>query len=145
MELKINELNPGDRFWYKGYEYEVIKQINECTLLPQISIINLTLSKGFIQDDQEDKLFGNISDIFVESLSLIDIVFTTKEESINHYLKTLEDLIRLQKERVQKEDDILSMYCSERNNLLDRIQREKENETEERVYTRTREKKVAHS
>lgn len=143
MELKINELKPGDRFWYKGYEYEVIKQINECTLLPQISVRNLTLSEGFIPDDQEDKLFGNISDIFVESLSLIDIVFTTKEESINHYLKTLEDLIRRQKERVQKEDDILSMYCSERNNLLDRIRRE--NETEERVYARTREKKVAHS
>lgn len=143
MELKINELKSGDRFWYKGYEYEVIKQINECTLLPQISIINLTLSKEFIPDDQDDKLFGNISDIFVESLSSIEIVFTTKEESINHYLKTLEDLIRRQKERVQKEDDILSMYCAERSNLLDRIRRE--NETEERVYARTREKKVAHS
>lgn len=143
MELKINELNPGDRFWYKGYEYEVIKQINECTLLPQISVRNLTLSEGFIPDDQDGKLFENISDIFIESLSSIDIVFTTKEESINHYLKTLEDLIRRQKERVQKEDDILSMYCNERNNLLDRIRRE--NETEERVYARTREKKVAHS
>lgn len=144
MELKINELKSGDRFWYKGFEYEVIKEIVECTtLLPQISVRNLTLSEGFITDDQDGKLFENISDIFVESISSIDIVFTTKEESINHYLKTLEDLIRRQKERVQKENDILSMYCDERSNLLDRIQRE--NETEERVYARTREKKVAHS
>lgn len=144
MELKINELKSGDRFWYKGFEYEVIgKEIMEYTMLPQISVRNLTLSEGFIPDDQDGKLFENISDIFVESLSSIEIVFTTKEESINHYLKTLEDLIRRQKERVQKEDDILSMYCAERSNLLDRIRRE--NETEERVYARTREKKVAHS
>ena len=144
MELKINELKSGDRFWYKGFEYEVIgKEIMEYTMLPQISVRNLTLSEGFIPDDQDGKLFDNISDIFVESLSSIEIVFTTKEESINHYLKTLEDLIRRQKERVQKEDDILSMYCAERSNLLDRIRRE--NETEERVYARTREKKVAHS
>lgn len=142
MELKINKLKSGDRFWYKGYEYEVIKQITENThtLLPQISIMNLTLAEGFIPDDQDDKLFGNTSDLFIEQISPIDIVFTTKEESINHYLKTLEDLIRLQKERVQKEDDILSMYCSERNNLLEWIQRENE-QGEERVYTRTRTRK----
>ena len=104
--LQIENLNVGDRFWYKGREFELQGRNEEISdiLIPEY------LAKETDQSlDESWKLwreFGYDKDLIenvVVSISECEPVFTDKEESIRYYLPYLKQHINnLEKELTDK-------------------------------------------
>lgn len=104
--LQIENLNVGDRFWYKGREFELQGRNEEITdiLIPEY------LAKETDQSfDESVKLWrecGYHKDLMenvIVSVSECEPVFTDKEESIRYYLPYLKQHINnLEKELTDK-------------------------------------------
>lgn len=108
--LQIENLNIGDRFWYKGREFELQGRNEEITdiLIPEY------LAKETDQSvDETWKLwreFGYDKDLMedgIVSISECEPVFTDKEESIRYYLPYLKQHINnLAKELEDKKEHL---------------------------------------
>lgn len=104
--LQIENLNVGDRFWYKGREFELQGRNTEISdiLMPEY------LAKETDQSlDVSWKLwreFGYDKDFMenvIVSISKCEPVFTDKEDSIRYYLPYLKEHIsNLEKELADK-------------------------------------------
>lgn len=108
--LQIENLNVGDRFWYKGREFELQGRNTEISdiLIPEY------LAKETDQSvDETWKLwreFGYDKDLMenvIVSISECEPVFTGKEESIRYYLPYLKQHINnLAKELEDKKEHL---------------------------------------
>lgn len=104
--LQIENLNVGDRFWYKGREFELQGRNTEISYI----LIPEYLAKVTDQSlDESVKLWresGYDKDLIENatvSISECESVFTDKEESIRYYLPYLKQHINnLEKELTDK-------------------------------------------
>ena len=122
MKLDITKLKEGDRFWVGDREYEYIQPSNDIfAKMPHYLAKDIAwteeLDNCMPKSAKEEMLHHFARNAHFMAFPASQEIFSTKEEAIQAYIKSLEKLIEIHRENYRKVKKELDNLVSEKEYL----------------------------
>ena len=107
MKLDITKLKEGDRFWFGDTEYEYIQPSNDIfAKMPHYLVKDIAWTKE-LDNSRPKSAKEEMFHYFARNAHFVAFpasqeIFSTKEEAIQAYIKSLEKLIEIHRENYRK-------------------------------------------
>lgn len=122
MKLDMTKLKEGDRFWFGDTEYEYIQPSNDIftkmtNYLAKDIAWTEELDNSRPKSAKEEMLHYFAGKACIVAFPASQEIFSTKEEAIQAYIKSLEKLIEIHRENYRKVKKELDNLVSEKEYL----------------------------